>query len=72
MFPGNPDMQPRLRMTAGGLEDPSDVFPGLTSVLIPLPWPRYLASLRGHVAVVYQIAWSPDSRPWSAAAATAR
>lgn len=26
------------------------------------PWPRYLASLRGHVAAVYQIAWSADSR----------
>lgn len=24
--------------------------------------PRYLASLRGHVAAVYQIAWSADSR----------
>lgn len=45
-----------------GLEDPSDVFHGLTSVLIPLPRPRYLASLRGHVAAVYQIAWSADSR----------
>lgn len=27
-----------------------------------LPWFRYLASLRGHVAAVYQIAWSADSR----------
>lgn len=26
------------------------------------PWPRYLTSLRGHVAAVYQIAWSADSR----------
>jgi WD40 repeat protein len=26
------------------------------------PRPRYLASLRGHVAAVYQIAWSADSR----------
>ncbi|XP_011923264.1 PREDICTED: notchless protein homolog 1-like, partial [Cercocebus atys] len=25
-------------------------------------WTRYLASLRGHVAAVYQIAWSADSR----------
>lgn len=33
----------------------------LTSMII-LPWPRYLASLRGHVAAVYQIAWSADSR----------
>ena len=24
--------------------------------------PRYLASLRGHVSAVYQIAWSADSR----------
>ena len=26
------------------------------------PLPRYLASLRGHVSAVYQIAWSADSR----------
>ena len=56
-------MQPRLRTTAGGLEQPSDVSQDLTSVLIALPpRPRYLASLRGHVAAVYQIAWSADSR----------
>ncbi|XP_055244444.2 notchless protein homolog 1 isoform X1 [Gorilla gorilla gorilla] len=30
-------------------------------ILLPQP-PRYLASLRGHVAAVYQIAWSADSR----------
>ncbi len=26
------------------------------------PFPRYLASLRGHVQRVYQVAWSSDSR----------
>ena len=36
------------------------MFEGLHRYL--LPWPRYLASLRGHVAAVYQIAWSADSR----------
>lgn len=38
---------------------------GASSDLIPIitvSWPRYLASLRGHVAAVYQIAWSADSR----------
>lgn len=38
---------------------------GRVEDLIPItgfPWPRYLASLRGHVAAVYQIAWSADSR----------
>lgn len=33
----------------------------LMSIII-FPWLRYLASLRGHVAAVYQIAWSADSR----------
>lgn len=30
--------------------------------IITFSWLRYLASLRGHVAAVYQIAWSADSR----------
>ena len=30
--------------------------------MIPSPSHRYLASLRGHVQQVYQIAWSADSR----------
>lgn len=29
---------------------------------IPPPPSRYLTSLRGHVASVYQVAWSADSR----------
>lgn len=37
------------------------MFGDLVSIVI-FPWPRYLASLRGHVAAVYQIAWSADSR----------
>lgn len=37
------------------------MFEDLISTII-FPWPRYLASLRGHVASVYQIAWSADSR----------
>lgn len=45
-----------------GIEDPSDVLDDLISIIIFFPWPRYLASLRGHVAAVYQIAWSADSR----------
>lgn len=55
-------MQPRLKTTAMGIEDPSDVLDDLISIIIFFPWPRYLASLRGHVAAVYQIAWSADSR----------
>lgn len=54
-------MQPSLRTTAVGTEDPSDMFEDLISTII-FRWPRYLASLRGHVASVYQIAWSADSR----------
>ena len=38
------------------------MFQGLTSILVAPPRPRYLASLRGPVAAVYQIAWSADSR----------
>lgn len=55
------NMQPSLRTTAVGTEDPSDMFEDLISTII-FRWPRYLASLRGHVASVYQIAWSADSR----------
>lgn len=29
---------------------------------VPFPSCRYLTSLRGHVAAVYQVAWSADSR----------
>lgn len=54
-------MQPSLRTTAVGTEDPLDMFEDLISTII-FRWPRYLASLRGHVASVYQIAWSADSR----------
>lgn len=54
-------MQPSLRTTAVGTENPSDMFEDLISTII-FRWPRYLASLRGHVASVYQIAWSADSR----------
>lgn len=45
-----------------GIEGPSDALDELISISTFFPWPRYLASLRGHVAAVYQIAWSADSR----------
>ena len=54
-------MQLRLRTTAVRIGAPSDVFEDLIPI-ITFSWPRYLASLRGHVAAVYQIAWSADSR----------
>lgn len=58
-------MGPRRWLAGSQDEHRCRGYGGHVGDLIPVtgfPCPRYLASLRGHVSAVYQIAWSADSR----------